>query len=210
MPLAEKPIMCVENILADSVVTASSTLAGTDAKNLSDWRDYTFWASDAGGTQTVTIDRGAVKPADIFVVYGHNLFTASGEIAIETSPDGLVWTIVQASGPIVSDTVLYGLFTSVSSQFWRASITGLTTSVSISHLFIGERFYFERYLSEGYDPNGEAPVGENLVGDSGQLLGSTRTHVDITLTATFRNVSSFWFIQRFKRIWDRYLCLRGS
>jgi len=119
------PKLLFDNRFADAVPVASTTAAGNyAAANIADLRPYTWWKPTALPA-TLTVDCGSAKAADYALVYGHDLGSKGGSIAIEGSTDNFVNSIdrMVLTQPANDDPFLME-YASGAYKYWRAKIWG--------------------------------------------------------------------------------------
>ena len=79
-------LILYDNILGNTVLTASSTASEYDVDNLKDWKVYTQWKPNTTGSHTITVDCGSAKAANAMGIIGHNLYsTGSTTVLVEYS-----------------------------------------------------------------------------------------------------------------------------
>lgn len=78
MPIQSSTIYVLyDNSLTHSSLIASSTAAGSHARNAVDWRINMSWQTNIAGVQYLRIDRAAVAFTDAFAIALYNIKSAT-------------------------------------------------------------------------------------------------------------------------------------
>jgi len=203
----EKPIILYDNRFEDGTPTATDTETGYDVANITDLRTYTFWKAASSGTKYITVNCASAKSADALGIVGHNLYTASATISVESSPDNSEWTERLAGFVPPSDRALLKRFTSVSAQYWRVKIVTASVQAKIAVIILGVRVTMEKYPLAPFDPMPQSIVAQQGISDEGNLLGVTIEFIDIQIQAQFSNLTPSWVTNTFVPAWDVHLSL---
>lgn len=205
MTVPAKPFILCDNVLELGIPIATDTETAYDALNLIDWRNYTFWQSESLGTKYVTIDCGSGKPVNTFAVVGHNFFTASATISLESSTNNVNWTERVAGFTVTSNDAFAKIFVSATAQYWRIKIVSASIAVRMAILVIGTRLDFETGLQRDIDPNQQGISAESKVSELGYPLGTSIKFYPRNFSCQIKNLSDSWSTNTFYPIWISHL-----
>jgi hypothetical protein len=132
------PKILYDNRFRDAVPVASTTAAGTLARNVADARPYTWWKPTALPA-TLTVDCDTAKAADTACIVAHNLASMGCDVQIRGSTDGFSASdVLVASVTPSTDGPVWSAFASVSYRYWRLRIDGPGTP-AIDYDFAGTK-----------------------------------------------------------------------
>lgn len=194
-------VILADNILRGALLSATSTAADTDIRNLRDGRTYMIWQSTTTAQQTITIDCGVAKYADAIGVAGYNF--AGLLCQLQSSANGVTWTMALEFIPL-RDNDLFR-FAGASARYWRLIIPVAAAPVRIGVAFIGTAFNFEQPADGYYSPQDATAKFDVAISEGGALLGSVYSHTELSAQASFTYVSDSWFRTSFMPLWDSYL-----
>lgn len=201
-----QPKLFYDDRFADATPVASTTDATADfaVAYLSDWRPYTFWKPTALPA-TVTVNSGSAKAADYFLIWGHDLFTQGATIELRGSTDnfGASDVLVATKTPTDDEPFLVE-FGSVSYQYWRFRITGVTMP-TIAIAVAGAALTIPSYLPNGFDPIGREVIGSINTSKEGHPLGKTLDFEKWQTKLTFELLTWTWLRATFLPAWNSHL-----
>lgn len=206
------PLILHESILADGVVTASSSATGTSPANLSDWRPYTWWRPTLLSAD-VWIDAGAARTVDYWAVYGHDLFSkgVNGVNLYGSNDSGYSpQTLVDSFVPSSDKPVLRTIASSGSWRYWRINLTSPTPSVlpSIAIAAIGNKLQLPRFLARGFDPIGRNTLSTVNRSKAGHPLGRAVEFEEWRSEIAISRVDWDWLRDTWIPAWESHL--RGT
>jgi hypothetical protein len=123
--------------IAASALTPLSTIAGYSISNVQDQRLTKAYKSDSATTQTVVVNFGAATAVTVIAIMGHNIASTATVLVEGNATDS--W-----GSPSVSETITYNedimmkFISTQSYQYWRFAFSGLTESLSVGRLWLGE------------------------------------------------------------------------
>jgi len=197
-----KPKFLYDNRFDDAAPVASSTAAGEySVLNLRDFRPYTWW-KPAAAPATVTVDSGAPRARDYFLVYGEaGTYEARGSTDNFGASDVLLATLV-----LPAPGLGLASFPSLSHRYTRLRIGAGTPAVAIAA--IGAALEAPVYLEGEFDPTRRRAVGQTNRNENGQPLGRIVYFEEWSHEIRLQNVSWSWARDTFLPAWRAYL--RGS
>lgn len=198
-------LILYDNRFADGTPVASTAADGDfDAKNINDFRPYTWWQPTVLPA-TITIDCGPAKAADYCVVYGHDLGAQGATLEVRYSTDNFAADDNLAATITPTDDKPFLLtFTEQTKQYWRITITG-TTMPSLAIVAVGSKLELPRRLRLGFDPLGRTVHGTVNRSDKGQPLGQSVRYEEWSQPLALRNVTWTWLRDTFLVAWDAHL-----
>jgi hypothetical protein len=198
------PIILWDSRLKDATPVASSTAAGYDVRNLTDFRAYTWWRPTALPA-TVTVDCGSPRAADCLGVYGHDLGSKGATIQVQASTDNFVASnVAVTSFTPTHDRPIVRTWPSVAYRYWRLRVTG-STAPSLAIVAIGAALAFPRPLARGFDPLGRAVVGAVNRSEDGHALGRAVYAEQWEARLSFRLLTWEWVRSTFLPAWQAHL-----
>ena len=202
-----KPFILYDNRFADADPTATDTETDYDVLNLIDWRNYTFWQADSLGTKYVKVNCGSAKSVDTLAIGGHNFFTSSATVSLESSTNDSSWTERLAGFTVLSDDVIVKTLASASAQYWRLKIVTAAIAAKMGILAAGVRLDFEKYLNLNFDPDHQEIVADTEISKAGFLLGTTVRYYPRSINVSFKNLTAAWCKNTFYPAWVNHLSL---
>lgn len=200
----QTPIILYDNRLTDGTPAATDTATGYDILNIIDLRPYTFWKAASHGTKYITVDCGSAKSADCLAIIGHNLYTASATVSVESSPDNAAWTERLAGFTPSSDKAFLKKFNTASAQFWRIKLVTAATAVYIAVASLGVKIQFEYPPDTPYAPYAESPEADVARNKNGHILGVSTYSPRLSLAVQFSLVSRSWLDTYFVPFWQNH------
>lgn len=199
-----KPAILHDNRFDAAAPAASSTAAGYDVANLTDWRPYTWWQPTALPA-TVTVDCGSATAADYAFISGHDLYTQGASVEVRGSTDNFSASdVLVASSTPTADTPLLIVFNSASYRYWRLKITG-TTMPSLAIAAIGAMLRLPTYLPQGFDPVGRKMIGDTNRSSRGQVLGRVVDFEEWSQDIELTSVTWSWVRNTWLPAWAAHL-----
>lgn len=202
-----KPIILYDNRFLDGTPAATDTGTGYAVANVTDLRPYTFHQFGAFGTKYITVDCGAAKSADTIAFIGHNFFTASATVSVESSTDNSNWTERLAGFTVTTDKAVLKTFTTAEAQYWRVKFVTAAIAAKMGVCVLGARLDMERQVQRDFDPRPEKIVAVSARSQAGHLIGVTRKNLSIEIRAEFRHLTDSWLRGAFTTAWDNHLSL---
>lgn len=199
----QAPIILYDNRFLDGTLTATDTESGYDVNNIKDWRPYTFWKAASAGTKYITVDCGSAKKADCIAVLGHNLFSASGAISVESSDDDIAWVTQKTITP-TSDFAFLKTFTSVSARYWRLKIVTASIAPYLAVALLGEKLQFEYPQDTPCVPYEEKPVADVERTKDGHIIGVSTYLPMLGIRAQFSNFTRTWIDNNYRPFWQNH------
>lgn len=207
MPANAKPCILYDNRFLDGTPTATDTATGYSVLNITDLRPFTWWQANASGTKFITINCGGEKSVDSLGIIGHNFYTATATVSVESSTTG-AWAgeeVQRLAGfTCTTNKAVLKTFASASAQYWRIKIVTGAIAARIAVCILGVRLDFERYPMQGFDPCPETVNGIAARSQNGYMIGATIENVGIQIHAGFQRLTST-FITNFRTAWDAHL-----
>lgn len=198
------PRIYYDNRFADNFVTASTTLAGTYANNVSNWRTFEYWTPTAMPA-TITVDSGSAATLDYWGLIGHNLHTKGCTVELRRSTDNFS----------ASDVLVDTLTPSTDADFirWPASTsyrytrmrftTGTAPTIAIA--LAGNKFELQGYLDPSYDPLGRTSVGQQNMNENGRALGRNVDYNEFRQTVHMRLCQWAWLRSTLIPAWNAHI-----
>ena len=205
MPANAYPLILADNRLLDAVPTATDTAAGYSVSNITDLRPFTWWQAASLGTKYITVNCGSAKSADSIGIIGHNFFTASATVSVESSANGADWTERLAGFTPATDKAVLKTFTTASAQYWRIKIVTAAIAARMAVCILGARMDFPRYLSGNFDPCPEKLNAIAARSKAGHMIGATLKNVSTEIDVDFRGITTAWFEDIFRPTWENHL-----
>lgn len=199
------PIILADNRFLDGTPTATDTDAGYDVNNIIDLRPYTFWKAASVGTKYLTV--GPLSPAksvDTIGIIGHNLFTATASVSVESSVNGSSWTERLAAFTPASDRAVLKTLTSVSAAYWRVKIVTASVAAYCGVVMLGVRLTFPYPPDAPHVPYSESIEAEATRSRGGNLLGNVVRYKPIEISPSFSTLARSWVTDTYKPFWDDY------
>lgn len=204
--MTTKPLLLVDNRLADGVPVATTTASGHSPWHLIDWHEHTYHKSNAGGTQVITVDCGVAKSANAIGLAGYNLNALGASVAVECSDDDFAADITVASASAsIEDLMFFMLFAVQSKRYWRLVFTDLSGPFYLSIAAIGMAIEFEEPIYGDYTPERIEPAAKEWLSQEGHPLGITRGIVETRSRLAFDDVTDAWYRANLKPAWDSHL-----
>lgn len=201
-----KPSILYDNRFLDGTPVAD-TATGYSVLNIVDLRPYTWWQANAHGTKYITVDCGSAKSADTLGIIGHNFYTATATVSVESSTTG-AWAGEQverlAGFTVSTNRAILKTFVTASAQYWRLKIVTAAIAARIAVCILGVRLDFERYPLQDFDPSPETLNGIAARSKHGHMIGATLENVGIEIKADFKQLTST-FVTAFRAAWDAHL-----
>jgi hypothetical protein len=201
------PCFLSDNRFLDGTPTATDTAVGYSVLNITDLRLYTFWQAASFGTKYITIDCATSKAADTISIVGHNFYTSTATISLESSTTG-AWAgeqVVRVAGFIPSnDKALMVQFASVSARYWRLKIITSAIAPYCAVVLLGARLEMPYPPDSPYIPFEESIIAITERSKAGYILGATVRYYPITITPNFSNLSTSFVYNTFQPWWDSY------
>ncbi len=198
--MAEYPRILAQNKLADAssvTFTDGSGQALTQDSvyriaHLYDLSRLSVWKGDSSAAeQRLTFAFAAPVACDTFVL-DRNFTLTGGTVYLDHSTDGSNWTNAASQGSLVSTTIYWKEFASVTKQYWRIRITGLTARPQIYNIWLGARISLTFGPMGDFDPYEEEAVGDGARGQSGGFAWTHRYNRRV-LKASFENLTDTQF-----------------
>lgn len=203
----QNPNLLYDSRFKDATPAASTTAAGFNVLNLTDWRPYTWWKPTALPA-TVTVDCASAKAADYCAVWGHDLFTQGATLEVRGSTDNFSASNVLVASKTPTDNKPFLIqFGSVSYRYWRLRITG-TTMPSLAIAAIGAALLMPTHVQYGFDPLERTVREQTNRSNDGHPLGKVIEYESWNASLTFRNVTPAWLRATFEPAWKAHL--RGN
>lgn len=172
----------------------ATTEASEDSRvdNVSGMTETTMWkAADLTDPHCITLDTGlgsVRSSADYIAIYGHNLGTASAEVTLQYSEDGVDYTDAFQAAAVRSDKAFLKEFTNPGAKrYWRLKITGHKVEPCISICAWGVATELD-YASSSYDPNEEEAVAEVNLSYGGHVAGIHSRYTEKSMSLKFEDV----------------------
>jgi len=198
------PIILSDNRFADNIPTATDTASGYDVRNIADLRPYTFWQALSFGTKYLTVASQGAGAADTLGIIGHNLYSSSALVSVESSPDNATWTERLAPFTPSSNRAFLKTFTLTSAAYWRVKIVTASVAPMVGVVMLGSRLQFPYPPDAQFDPVNQGIVAEIENSVTGNPLGSVVSYFPHSVTPTFSNLQRTWVWNYFKPFWDSY------
>lgn len=208
--MIDTPMILVDNRFADGVVTATTTEVGYSAMHLIDWREYTYYRSQGGASEMITVDCGVAKAADSVALAIHNLSRVGASVAVECSDDDFVAdiTVALASEPILDVGIFFRRFAPQTKQFWRLAITGVSGAIYIAIAVIGVAVVIPEPLMSDYTPQMVEPESAMNISEQGHPLGVMMGIVMARSRWLFDRIYNTWFVANLQPLWNSHFSRR--
>lgn len=115
------PTILFDNLFLDGTLSASTETTGYPKENAVSENTNKSWKPTALPAN-LKVDLGVATSVDSFAVVAHNLGTKGLTASLQSSSDDTTWSTVSVASPS-DDTTLLGLFSSLSSRYWRLLIS---------------------------------------------------------------------------------------
>lgn len=150
------------------------------------------------------------KDPDGLGIMGHNLYTASASIKVESSDDAEAdissWTESLASFNPSDNTALFKSIDAVGPQrAWRIEIITVNIVPFMAVLILGERLTMERFIVNDFDPAPEAPHAQTIRSEAGNHLGTTIDNTVHNIQAEFKSITDAWYNSIFYPAWNIHI-----
>jgi hypothetical protein len=198
------PIILADNRFLDGTPTATDTAAGYNVLYIRDYKTFTAWKAANAGTKYLTIDCGSAKNANCLAFVGHNFFTASASVSVESSDNGSDWTERLAPFTLTDDKAALRTFAQVSARYWRVKIVTASVAAKVSVLCLGVRIDFPYPPDTPFTPASEGIEVETSKSRTGQLLGVDVRFKPYTIQATWSNLTRTWVESYFIPFWSNH------
>lgn len=198
------PKIVHDNRLDDATPTSSGDAAGYSVLNLRDWRPFTYWKPSAL-PGTVTVDCGAPKAVDNWLIWGHTLHTNGNTIELHGSTDNFgVSDVTVDSATPTDDTPFLRLVASVSYRYWRLKVlNGTAPTIAIAAL--GAALSFPYQMDQGFDPTARTVVAQDNRSASGYPLGRVTYFEKYEQTLAWSMLAWSWIRGTFLPAWTSHL-----
>lgn len=205
-----KPIILYDNRFLDGIPIPTDTGAGYNINNITDLRPFTFFQFGAFGTKYIKVGCGAAKSADSIAFLGHNFFTASATISIESSTTG-AWAGEQverlAGFTVTTDKAVLKIFTTASAEYWRIKVVTASIAAKMAICILGVRLDMEKQVQVTFDPCPEKINAITARSKAGYMIGATLQNISFEIEANFRNLTDSWLRGTFTTAWETHLSL---
>jgi hypothetical protein len=205
-----KPIILYDNRFLDAIPTATDTETGYSVSNITDLRPFTFWQADSPGTKYITVNCAGAKSADCLGIVGHNFFTASATVSVESSATG-AWAgeeVVRLAGfTVTTDKAVLKTFTTASAQYWRIKVVTGSVAAKMAICVLGVRLDMEKQVQQTFDPCPEKLNATSARSKAGYMIGSTLKNISFEIQANFSNLTDSWLRGAFTTAWVAHLSL---
>jgi hypothetical protein len=198
------PVILSDNRFANGTPTATDTAAGYDVRNIVDLRDFTFWQAASAGTKYLTVNCGSAKSADTLGLFGHNFFTASASVSLESSTNGSAWTQRVAPFTPVSDHAQLVKFPSASAQYWRLKMVTASIAPRIAVPMVGTRLTFPFPPLPPHVPVQESVMAQVGRSTGAHVLGVAISYFPISISVKFQNPDRTWVYANWDPWWLAY------
>jgi hypothetical protein len=184
---AENPVILYDNRFADGTPTANHEDADFPAVNVGDPRTFMVAKGASAATWEISVDAGSAdKVADCVAFIGHNFFTSAAQVEVQSSDDGVSWTLRLAAFSPYSDRAQLRTFTQVQARHWKVIVSDPTAIPYLACLFVGQRIDFPFPPETPFTPYQEGVEVESRRSKSGNLLGTTVRYGLLEIDAVFR------------------------
>jgi hypothetical protein len=191
---ANNPRIGYHSVVTSTNVTASQEADGFPVANLANKATYLYWRGQNTSEQTITVALESAQEVNYFAIAKHNLGSTGATIAFETSEDGDSWDTVETIEPS-SDYALICEFDTVTSQFFRLTITPGDEAPGIAVLNIGRLLHLQRRIYVGHTPFplGGKPTVSNGMSENGQFLGRILRRESFGSSVSMQNITPSWY-----------------
>lgn len=201
------PKILYESRFNDATPAASTTAAGFNVANLTDYRSYTWWKPTAIPA-TVTVDCGSAQSADYCAIWGHDLASTGCSVQVRGSTDNFSASdvlVAESDTPAVtSDKPLLITFTSASYRYWRLTFaSGTVPTIAIA--LLGELLDIPAGVRSGLDPIGRKVVEQFNQSVEGHALGKVLEYEAWKQTVTFELLSWAWIRSTWQAAWAAHI-----
>lgn len=177
-----------QNLTYGLTPTASSSATGYPAVAATYPTTFEAW-KPTSTTSTWTVNLGSAKAVDFVGIVGD---MAGCTIAIQRSSNGTTWTTVDTRTGI-TDRINMFLFSSVTYQYWRLSITVAIPTIAV--VYIGKALAMQRRLYQGHSPvtlsrSTELYTNES---DGGQYLGRSIIRKGAATSCQWSHLKAAWY-----------------
>lgn len=198
------PKILYESRLNDATPAASTTAAGFNVANLTDYRSYTWWKPTAIPA-TVTVDCGSALAADYCAIWGHDLNTTGCTVEVRGSTDNFAASdVLVATSTPTSDKPLLVFFSSVSYRYWRLTFT-TGTPPTIAIALVGALLDIPAGVRGGFDPVGRNTVEQYNRSVDGHALGKVIEFEAWRQTVSFELLSWAWIRSTWQAAWAAHI-----
>jgi hypothetical protein len=187
--------LCIDNIVKNGTVTASSETTGFPAIAAANPLTYNYW-KPATLPATWTVDAGSAKPVGYVGIASHDLGEISATVAVEYSLDNSTWVQVDSLTPTDNSPIIF-LFEPITARYWRLNVSG--TSPFIGVVYIGMPLEMQRPCFAGLNPidlTRNTTIRPN-VSVGGQWLGRSVIRQGNVMSIAFQNLGFQWYKQNF-------------
>ena len=195
-----------DNVFSIGTPVASSAASGYAVTNVADWRTTTHWMATTNTTQTIRVDCGGPRAADMIGIAASNLAGGGASVAVEASNDNWASTVtVSAAAAVSSDAVYVKKFTSASYRYWGIKITGASVVPCIGVLSLGSALAFPELIDGDFAPIMERTRWDGDMPREGRPLLLKRAYRAQRFRAAWKWISDIWFRDTFMPAWDAHL-----
>jgi hypothetical protein len=189
----QNPIILFDNVYTLGTPTATDTEIGYSVLNISDLKTYTWWQANSNGTKYLAIDCSTAQTVNCLAVIGHNFFTSSATVSVESSVNGSDWTERLAGFTVTTDKAFMKLISEVSARYWRIKIVTASIAPKVAVLFLGDRIDFAYPPDCPYFPYQIKAENTAQISKRGNVLGVLNDLASISITPKFSNIDRSWF-----------------
>jgi hypothetical protein len=174
-------------LVAATLTTAASNVAGSPLINVRDWRPWSFWRPTGGGPHTFDADFGSTKTVNGWALAGHD---ASGVVSMSTW-NGSAWVLHSQVTAAGDGLALYVTGADVATTKVRFSFATLSY---LSVAYAGKDLVLPEGIAPGWTDPAMAPRAKTTQETSrgGQWLGNSVEMWEANLSISLSNVDVAW------------------